>query len=84
MENISYWIWLCFIIIFNKINKTKIRHKKRFIEMNSEEISQFCKRNNHIECNDCMCKCHIAGTMENLAKKIAKLDKKIPGIGETI
>lgn len=52
--------------------------------MNSTEISQFCKKNNHIECNDCMCKCHIPGTMENLAKKIAKLDKNIPGIGETI
>lgn len=72
------------IIFFNKINKIKIRHKKSFIKMNSSEISQFCKKNDHIECNDCMCKCHIPGTMENLAKKIAKLDKNIPGIGETI
>lgn len=52
--------------------------------MNSAEISQYCKRNNHIECSDCMCNCHIPGTMENLAKKIAKLDRKTPGLGETI
>ena len=52
--------------------------------MNSVEISQYCKRNNHIECSDCMCKCHIPGTMENLAKKIANLDRKTPGLGETI
>ncbi len=52
--------------------------------MNSAEISHYCKRNNHVECPDCMCKCHIPGTMENLAKNIAKLDKKTPGIGETI
>ncbi len=52
--------------------------------MDSAEISQYCKRNNHIECTDCMCKCHIPGTMENLSKKIAKLDRKTPGIGETI
>lgn len=84
MENIIYWIRLHDIIFFNKINKIKIRHKKSFIKMNSSEISQFCKKNDHIECNDCMCKCHIPGTMENLAKKIAKLDKNIPGIGETI
>jgi len=52
--------------------------------MNSAEISHYCKRGNHIECADCMCHCHIPGTIENLAKNIAKLDKKTPGIGETI
>jgi hypothetical protein len=31
-----------------------------------------------------MCKCHIPGTMEHLARNIAKLDKKRPGIGETL
>ena len=46
--------------------------------------SVYCKRNDHIECSDCMCNCHIPGTMENLAKKIAQLDRKTPGIGETI
>ena len=52
--------------------------------MNNQEISQSCKKNHHIDCNDCMCNCHIPGTIENLAKKIAKLDKKIPGIGESL
>jgi len=52
--------------------------------MTGSEISESCKKNNHIDCKECMCKCHIPGTMENLAKKIAKLDKTIPGIGENI
>ena len=47
-------------------------------------ISGDCKSNRHLECMDCMCKCHIPGTMENLAKKIAKLEKETPGVGETL
>jgi hypothetical protein len=47
-------------------------------------ISMDCKSNRHLECTDCMCKCHIPGTMENLAKKIAKLEKETPGVGETL
>jgi hypothetical protein len=31
-----------------------------------------------------MCRGHIPGTMENLAKNIALLDRKRPGIGETL
>ncbi|HET9774517.1 MAG TPA: hypothetical protein VFP25_05980 [Nitrososphaeraceae archaeon] len=52
--------------------------------MTGLEISENCKKNKHVDCNECMCNCHIPGTMENLAKKIAKLDKTIPGIGETL
>ena len=52
--------------------------------MDSIEISEFCKKNNHLECKECMCNCHIPGTIENLAKKIARLDRTAPGIGETL
>lgn len=47
-------------------------------------ISIDCKSNRHLECTDCMCQCHIPGTMENLAKKIAKLEKETPGVGESL
>ena len=78
------FIMLILALIIN-YDKIKIGYQEIFLLiMNSAEISQYCKRNNHIECSDCMCNCHIPGTMENLAKNIAKLDKKTPGIGETI
>jgi hypothetical protein len=48
------------------------------------ELSDNCKGGNHVDCADCLCKCHIPGTMENLAKNIARLDRKRPGIGETL
>jgi len=47
-------------------------------------LSDDCKAGSHVDCNDCMCRCHIPGTIENLAKNIAKLDRKRPGIGETL
>ncbi len=50
----------------------------------SNSISSDCKSNRHLECHDCMCKCHIPGTMENLAKRIAKLEKDTPGVGESL
>jgi hypothetical protein len=56
----------------------------KITEMAGLEISEYCKKNKHVDCKECMCNCHIPGTMENLAKKIAKLDKAIPGIGENI
>ncbi len=52
--------------------------------MMNQGLSEFCKKNHHVDCSDCICNCHIPGTMENLAKKIAKLDKTIPGYGETL
>jgi hypothetical protein len=52
--------------------------------MSTTSISGDCKSNRHLECVDCMCKCHIPGTMENLAKKIAKLEKETPGVGESL
>jgi len=54
------------------------------ILMSTTCISGDCKSNRHLECVDCMCKCHIPGTMENLAKKIAKLEKDTPGVGESL
>ncbi|WP_187147605.1 hypothetical protein [Candidatus Nitrososphaera gargensis] len=50
----------------------------------TQGLSDHCKGGNHVDCADCMCKCHIPGTIENLAKNIAKLDRKRPGIGETL
>ena len=52
--------------------------------MSTTKLSDDCKGGNHADCTDCMCRCHIPGTMENLAKNIAKLDRKRPGIGETL
>lgn len=52
--------------------------------MSTTKLSDDCKSGNHVDCNDCLCRCHIPGTMENLAKNIAKLDRKRPGIGENL
>ena len=52
--------------------------------MNNLDLSNECKNRNHLACDDCMCKCHIPGTMENLARKIAKLEKQVPGLGESL
>ncbi|WP_172602322.1 hypothetical protein [Candidatus Nitrosocosmicus franklandus] len=52
--------------------------------MEKLQLSNYCKNLNHIECDDCMCNCHVPGTMENLARKISMLDKTNPGLGETI
>ena len=56
--------------------------KDRYIE--KLQLSNSCKNLKHIECDDCMCNCHLPGTMENLARKISMLDKTNPGLGETI
>ena len=52
--------------------------------MSKQELSQECKRGNHLDCIECLCNCHIPGTMENLAKNIAKVERKNPGIGESL
>lgn len=52
--------------------------------MEKLQISISCKNFKHAECDDCMCNCHLPGTMENLARKISMLDKTSPGFGETI
>jgi len=59
-------------------------HQYSQYQLSTASISVDCKSNRHLECADCMCKCHIPGTMENLAKKIAKLEKDTPGVGETL
>ena len=41
--------------------------------MSTTSISGDCKSNKHLECLDCMCKCHIA-----------KLEKDTPGVGESL
>lgn len=52
--------------------------------LSNQGLSESCRGANHADCSDCMCKCHIPGTMENLARNIAKLERKRPGIGETL
>lgn len=52
--------------------------------MEKLQISNYCKNSKHAECQECMCNCHVPGTIENLARKISLLDKKTPGIGETL
>ncbi|HYO06834.1 MAG TPA: hypothetical protein VER14_07605, partial [Phototrophicaceae bacterium] len=54
----------------------------RFME--KLQLSESCKSLRHADCAECMCSCHVPGTIENLARKISLLDKKSPGIGETI
>ncbi|HEX5519427.1 MAG: hypothetical protein ACTHJ7_08130 [Candidatus Nitrosocosmicus sp.] len=52
--------------------------------MDKLQLSELCKISKHSECTECMCNCHVPGTLENLARKISLLDKKNPGIGESI
>ncbi len=52
--------------------------------MEKLQLSESCKSLRHADCAECMCSCHVPGTIENLARKISLLDKKSPGIGETI
>jgi hypothetical protein len=49
-----------------------------------QEFSDQCKNGNHIECEECICNCHIPGTMDNLAKNIARLERQSPGLGESL
>ncbi|MDP9015760.1 MAG: hypothetical protein M3M87_03260 [Thermoproteota archaeon] len=56
----------------------------QLVLLSTQGLSDDCKAGSHADCNDCMCRCHIPGTIENLSKNIAKLDRKRPGIGETL
>jgi hypothetical protein len=52
--------------------------------MREQGFSEQCKNGSHVDCKDCMCNCHIPGTMDNLAKNIARLERKMPGLGESL
>jgi hypothetical protein len=52
--------------------------------MDKLQLSELCKNSKHADCIECMCNCHVPGTIENLARKISLLDKTNPGIGESI
>lgn len=52
--------------------------------MNRKELSNNCKNGNHIDCEECVCKCHIPGTMEYMSRNIARLEKERPGLGESL
>ncbi len=64
--------------------KLKLRNAECYLFLSNQGLSDNCKGGNHIDCSDCMCRCHVPGTIENLSRNIAKLDRKRPGIGETI
>ncbi len=48
------------------------------------ELSDYCKKNTHLDCNDCLCKCHIPGTMEYMSRNIARIEKERPGVGDSL
>jgi hypothetical protein len=50
----------------------------------SKAASESCRIGKHIDCSDCLCNCHVPGTIENLSRNIALLEKTRPGIGESI
>lgn len=52
--------------------------------MNRKELSNSCKNGKHIDCEECVCKCHIPGTMEFMSRNIARLEKERPGMGESL
>ena len=52
--------------------------------MGNQGFSDHCKNGNHVECEECICNCHIPGTMDNLAKNIARLERQSPGLGESL
>jgi hypothetical protein len=52
--------------------------------MGKQGFSESCNNGAHLDCNDCLCSCHIPGTMAYLAKNVAILEKKAPGLGESL
>jgi hypothetical protein len=52
--------------------------------MDNNEVAEYCKSGNHVDCNSCNCKCHVPGTIEFLSRNIAKLEKERPGVGESL
>ena len=71
------------IIVIKQIN-LEVFIKKIETFMDKLQLSELCKNSKHADCIECMCNCHVPGTMENLARKISLLDKTNPGIGESI
>jgi hypothetical protein len=52
--------------------------------MGSSGFTEYCRTGSHVECNNCICKCHVPGTIEFLSRNIAKLEKERPGVGESL
>jgi hypothetical protein len=48
------------------------------------EFSKNCKVGSHLDCNECICKCHIPGTLEYMSRNIARLEKQRPGLGDSL
>ena len=48
------------------------------------EFSKNCKDGSHLDCNECICKCHIPGTLEYMSRNIARLEKQRPGLGDSL
>ena len=74
----TYW--------FCMVTKDKDKNKVYTIMyvMSKQGFSENCNNKNHLDCDDCMCTCHIPGTMDNLAKNVARLDRSTPGLGESL
>ena len=81
---VSFWYEICYegksfywLIKLKLVNIVKCT-------MNRKELSSNCKSGNHIDCEDCVCKCHIPGSMEYMSRNIARLEKERPGLGESL
>ena len=47
--------------------------------MDKLQLSELCKNSKHADCIECMCNCHVPGTMENLARRYLCLTKQTQG-----
>jgi hypothetical protein len=67
----------------NHLKKLKLVNTVIYM-MNRKELSNSCRNGNHIDCEECVCRCHIPGTMEYMSRNIARLEKELPGLGESL
>ena len=63
------------ILVRAKGNALRDKHKNKdwsifYFSWTNKRFREYCKNKNHVECKDCICRCHIPGTMDNLAKNI--------------
>ena len=57
--------------------KLKIRIRvKSFHIMAKQGFSEKCNNGSHLDCKDCMCNCHIPGTMAQPCKERGNIGKK--------
>ena len=76
----NYW----FCMVTKDKDKNRVCYKRCMFMSKQQGFSENCNNKNHVDCDDCMCTCHIPGTMDNLAKNVARLDRNTPGLGESL